>query len=145
MTGRNPSISLVITVYRQAEFLEKILYSLINQDFSDYEVLIADDGSGPDVKEVVDRARGWIDQPIRHIWHEDRGFRRARISNRAVAESNGDYLVFIDGDCIPHHRFLSRHFKRGRKRTLLAGRRVKFDNELSKRTNFEAIQSQRIE
>src|SRR5262249_35537282 len=109
-----PGLSLVIAVYRQPQFLEWIFASLENQTFRDFEVVIADDGSGPEIADVVRRTQARFRQPVRHVWHEDQGFRKTIIVNQAVTMTSAPYLVFIDGDCILHHRFLERHFTRRR-------------------------------
>ncbi len=47
--------------------------------------------------------------PVRHIWHPDDGFRKTIILNKTVAAATGDYLVFTDGDCVPHPQFIADH------------------------------------
>jgi hypothetical protein len=79
------------------------------------------------------------------VWHEDDGFRKTVIVNRAVLESRGAYLVFIDGDCMLHHRFLERHYARRDRRRVLTGRRVMFDRELTGRVTLDDIRTRRIE
>lgn len=140
-----PSISLLVAVYRRPDFLERIFTSLENQTFADFELLIADDGSGPEIAELVQRWQGRFHRPILHAWHEDRGFRKTIIVNRAVVLSSGPYLVFIDGDSILHHRFLERHHCRRRPRQLLAGRRVMLDAGLTASIKLEDVRTRRIE
>ena len=137
------ALSLVIAVYRQPQFLEWIFESLAHQTFGDYEVVIADDGSGPEIAEVIRSAR--LAQPVRHAWHEDDGFRKTIIVNQAVAMASAPYLVFIDGDCILHHRFLERHYKRRASGQALSGRRVMLDASLTARLTMEDVRSRRIE
>jgi glycosyltransferase involved in cell wall biosynthesis len=138
-----PALSLVIAVYRQPEFLEWIFASLAHQTFGDFEVVIADDGSGPEIAEVIRAAS--LRQPIRHAWHEDDGFRKTIIVNQAVTMTRASYLVFIDGDCILHHRFLERHIKRRSKGQALSGRRVMLDQAITARLTTEDVRSKRIE
>jgi glycosyltransferase involved in cell wall biosynthesis len=145
MMGARPAVSLVVAVYQREDFLEKVLASLTNQTYLDFEVAIADDGSGPDIAEVISRYASQFSYPIRHVWHEDDGFRKTIIVNEAVKQSVGDYLVFIDGDCVLHHRFLERHFKRRRPNQVLSGRRVMFDSALTERVTTEDIRSRRVE
>jgi glycosyltransferase involved in cell wall biosynthesis len=141
----SPELSLVIAVYGQPRFLEWIFASLENQTFRDFEVVIADDGSGPEIQDVVREQAGRFVHPIVHAWHEDQGFRKTIIVNRAVAQSSGEYLVFIDGDCILHHRFLERHYKRRRLGLALSGRRVMLDADLTSRLTQEDVRSRRLE
>lgn len=140
-----PAVSLVVAVYEKPEFLELILASLEDQTFADFEVVVADDGSGPEISGVVQRWQGRFRFPILHVWHEDRGFRKTHIVNRAVAVSSGPYLVFIDGDCILHHRFLERHHRRRRPRQALSGRRIMLDGALTARLTPEDVRMRRIE
>lgn len=140
-----PSLSLVIAVYGRPDFLERIFTSLENQTFADFEVVIADDGSGPEIAEVLELWQGRFRHPILHAWQEDLGFRKTIIVNRAVTLTSAEYLVFIDGDCILHHRFLERHWRRRRPGQALSGRRVMLDAALSARLTLEDVRTRRIE
>lgn len=140
-----PLLSLVIAVYERADFLERVFVSLTNQTFENFEIIIADDGSGPAISDVVHRYADCFLHRIQHVWHDDEGFRKTVIVNKAVTSSASDYLVFIDGDCLLHHRFLERHRKRAQKRQVLSGRRVMFDKTLTERVTNEDIQARRIE
>jgi glycosyltransferase involved in cell wall biosynthesis len=143
--GKKPLLSLIIAVYNHPEFLSHIFCSLENQTFKTFEILVADDGSGEEISRVINNFRSILHQPIHHIWHEDQGFRKARIANKAVLASKGDYLVFIDGDSILHHRFLERHYKKRGKRVALAGRRVRLSRQISESLNCEAIRNRQLE
>jgi len=119
-----PGLSLIISFYNKLSNLKLILASLEIQSYSDFEVLIADDGSSDDVcrelKDIIQSSQ--LD--IRHIWHEDQGWRKNIILNQAILASLGDYLLFIDGDCILHRRCLEEHILHRRKGWIIAGRRV---------------------
>jgi glycosyltransferase involved in cell wall biosynthesis len=140
-----PRVSLVVAVYDQPRFLELVLTSLAGQTLEDFEVVIADDGSGPAIREVIEAHRARLAQPIHHVWHPDEGFRKTVIVNRAVARSEGEILVFIDGDCILHRRFLERHHRRSRPGQLLSGRRVMLDAEITRTLTAEDVASRRLE
>jgi glycosyltransferase involved in cell wall biosynthesis len=140
-----PAVSAVIAVYDRDDFLERIFVSLEQQSFGDFEIVLADDGSGPHMAGLVERWQGRFRHPILHAWQEDLGFRKTLIVNRAVSRSRGDYLVFIDGDCILHHRFLERHHVRRQPRQALSGRRVMLDAELTARLTLEDVKSRRLE
>ncbi|MBL8029385.1 MAG: glycosyltransferase [Fibrobacteres bacterium] len=137
----NPLLSLIIAVYNKPDFLEKILLSLKNQTFRGFEVLVADDGSGPEIAETIKKFGDGFQFPVHHVWHEDCGFRKTIVVNEAIARAKADYIVFIDGDCILHHRFLERHYLRRRKGVVLAGHRVKLDRELSASISADDIRS----
>lgn len=143
--GAMSALSLVVAVYKRPDLLERVLVSLAGQTFTDYEVVIADDGSGAEIGEIVDRYRTVLDCDIRRVWHADDGFRKTIIVNRAALDARTDYLVFIDGDCLLHHRFLERHMHRRRRGRVLVGRRVMFDGALTDRVTLDDIRSRRIE
>jgi glycosyltransferase involved in cell wall biosynthesis len=90
----------------------------------DWEVIVADDGSGPETRDVVNRWRDRFPCGLHHVWHEDRGFRLAAIRNRSAVQSRGDWLVFIDGDCIPFPDFAWQHAQLTEPGWFVAGNRV---------------------
>ena len=145
MPDPTPELSLIIAVYQRADFLERVLTSLDNQTLRDFEIVLADDGSGPEIAAVVAASQQRFAYPIQHVWHEDDGFRKTTIVNQAVLRSRGSYLVFIDGDCILHHRFLERHWARRKTRQALSGRRILMDEALTEVVSLEDIRSRRIE
>ncbi|MBN1574910.1 MAG: glycosyltransferase [Chitinispirillaceae bacterium] len=140
-----PALSLIIAVYNKPDFLEKVLLSVANQTFSPFELIIADDGSDESVAAVVGRYGDTLAIPVKHVRQEDNGFRKTVIANKAVAEAEGSYLVFIDGDSVLHHRFLERHYRRRRRRDVLAGRRVMLSEAATKKLTAADIRSRRIE
>jgi glycosyltransferase involved in cell wall biosynthesis len=144
-TGARPDVTLVIAVYQRDDFLTLVLTSLLDQTLANFEVIVADDGSGPAIAEVIESFQGAFAHPIVHVRHEDDGFRKTIIANRAVACARGDLLVFIDGDCVLHHRFLERHYRRRRAGLVHSGRRVMFDRALTERLTTDDVRSRRIE
>jgi glycosyltransferase involved in cell wall biosynthesis len=143
--ARTPSISVIIAVYDKPDFLEKVLASLLNQTHADFEIVIADDGSGPEIAQVLEKYRQSFPYPLQHVRHEHRGFRKTVIANRAVVRARSDYLVFIDGDSLLHHRFLEEHFHKRRTGTILSGRRVMLDPDLTRRITLEDVRSKKME
>ncbi len=140
-----PAAALIIAVYNKPDFLEKILVSLGNQTFRNFETVIADDGSGPEIRAVVDRGGSGLLFPIRHVRHEHKGFRKTVIANKAVAETTAEYLIFIDGDCILHHRFVESHYIHRKERNILSGRRIRLDRELTERLTIDDVRQSRLE
>jgi glycosyltransferase involved in cell wall biosynthesis len=140
-----PLLSLIIAVYKRPDFLEKVFLSLRNQTMKEFETIIADDGSGPEIQEVIKRFAPLFSFPVRRLWHEDKGFRKTVIANKAMSAATAQYLVFIDGDCVLHHRFLESHFRHRRNRTVLAGRRVMLDKDITERLTNDDVASRRIE
>ncbi len=140
-----PSVSLIISVYEREDFLSLILTSLLNQTLKNFEVIVADDGSGPGVADVIHKWQGAFAHPIVHVRHDDDGFRKTIIVNRAATHARADLLVFIDGDCVLHHRFLERHFQRRKRGVVFSGRRVLLDKQLTERVTAEDVRARRIE
>jgi glycosyltransferase involved in cell wall biosynthesis len=102
-------ISVIITTYERADALGLVLRGLSRQSDRGFEVVVADDGSGPATAAAVERWRAKLGVPVHHVWRPHDGFRIADIRNRALLASHGDYGVFIDGDCIPFPDFVARH------------------------------------
>jgi len=102
-------LSVIISTYNSPEWLEKVLWGYSVQVHKDFELIIADDGSTEVTKQLIDRMRQETGLTIKHVWQEDKGFRKCRILNLATLEAVSDYLVFTDGDCIPRRDFLEVH------------------------------------
>ncbi|MDH7516540.1 MAG: glycosyltransferase [Bacteroidota bacterium] len=138
-------ISLVIAVYNRADALRLVLTALERQTFRSFEAVIADDGSGEEVGKVVSEFRARLFFPIIHVRQDDRGWRKNAALNAAVRRSRASYLVFIDGDCVPHHRFLEDHWAERAARTFLCGRRVELSPALTRDFTEENVRSGRFE
>ena len=104
-------VSLVITTFENPRSLELVLAGVARQSRPADEVIVTDDGSGPATRDVVEAFAHGQAHAVRHIWHEHRGFRKCAILNRAVAVATGDYLIFLDGDCIPLAGFVATHVR----------------------------------
>jgi glycosyltransferase involved in cell wall biosynthesis len=102
-------ISVIVTTYNREDALDAVLSALSHQSDRGFEVVIADDGSGPSTAALVDRWRGRIGVPLSHVWQVNRGFRAAEIRNRAILACSGDYCVFLDGDCLARADFVAAH------------------------------------
>lgn len=122
-------VSLVITTYNWPKALALVLDSAIKQDYHDYEIIIADDGSGPKTKSCIDKFVNIKKISIKHAWHEDLGFRAAQIRNKAVSISEGDYIIFIDGDCILPHNFINDHVNLSQPGYFVPGSRLKLSED----------------
>ena len=126
-----PGISLIISFYNKLNQLKLVLKSLELQTFSDFEIVLADDGSSPEIVESLNELIKGSPLRIKHVWHEDQGWRKNTILNRAVTESGSEYLFFMDGDCLLHPRCLEEHFNHRSQGTIIAGRRVNLSNKMS--------------
>lgn len=102
-------ISVIISTYNSPAWLEKVLAGYLCQSDSDFEIMMADDGSREETRELVERLAASFTVPVRHIWQPDDGFRKCTILNKAIRECRGEYLIFTDGDCIPRSDLVSVH------------------------------------
>jgi len=117
-------VTLIISVYKKTNELGLVFDALKLQSFKEFEIIISDDGSGEKMKNYIEKRAKEFQIPVKFITQEDKGFRKNRILNRAVAESSSDYLIFLDGDCIPHPEFIKEHFSNKIDNAVLCGRRV---------------------
>ncbi|HUK99608.1 MAG TPA: glycosyltransferase family 2 protein [Nitrospirota bacterium] len=128
-------ISIIVPTYNRPKALKLCLMSLANQSMWPYEVLIADDGSTSETRETVMDMQQQLKQlfPIIHVWQEDIGFRKPKILNETVRQSTGDYLIFIDGDCMAHRHFVSAHVTQSDPAAILGGKRVEIGKRLTEK------------
>ncbi|MEW5838905.1 MAG: glycosyltransferase [Pseudomonadota bacterium] len=126
-------VSVIVTTYNRPDALDKVLAGLQAQSLPLQEVLLADDGSGAATVECAQRWAARLPFALHHVWHEDAGFRAAAIRNRAAAQASGDYLVFLDGDCIPPADFVARHAALAEAGRFVSGNRILFNAALTRR------------
>ena len=117
------SISLIVNTFDQPQALAKAFAGIQRQTQLPAEILIADDGSGEPTRQLVKNFSGSLSVPVKHIWHTHDGFRKTMILNKAVLAAAGDYLVFTDGDCVPHPKFVADHAALAEKSFWVQGRR----------------------
>jgi glycosyltransferase involved in cell wall biosynthesis len=131
-------ICVIVATYDRETALDRVLRGFTRQTDRDFELIVADDGSGPSTKRVVD---SWADRigPLKHVWHEDRGFRLAEIRNRAILQSTGAYCVFLDGDCIPRPDFIAAHRRLAERGWFVAGNRALMSRALSAQVESEEL------
>lgn len=114
-------LSVIVTTYNATAWLEKVIWGYAAQQFRNFELIIADDGSTPETAALVEQMREQTGLDLRHVWQEDDGFQKCRILNKAILHARHDYLVFSDGDCIPRADFLAVHAARARPGCYLSG------------------------
>lgn len=126
-------MGVVITTYNQPKWLKKVLFGYESQSEKHFTVIIADDGSGQETREVIEQfqARGKLN--IQHIWHPDNGFQKCQILNKAIAQSDCDYLIFTDGDCIPEPDFVLIHHSLAKPGHFLSGGYIKLTTPVSEK------------
>lgn len=129
----------MIAVYNKPEILRFVFAAYARQSFTGFELIIADDGSGPNVREVIREAEQLYSYPVVHLWHEDQGWRKNVMLNKAIRAARAAHLVFTDGDCLPSRHFLLDHHRERTPSTVLLGRRVETSERWSRTVSLEHI------
>ncbi|MGE5162343.1 MAG: glycosyltransferase family 2 protein [Betaproteobacteria bacterium] len=132
-------ISVIVTTYNRPDALGAVLAGLAAQADRGFEVVVADDGSRDDTRALVEQAGYGFPVPLGHVWQEDRGFRAGAARNRAAERARGDYLVFLDGDCIPRPDFVTRHRALAERGWMVAGNRILLSESLTARALRERL------
>jgi len=130
-------VSLIIAVYKDVESLALILDSCSKQTSTDFEVVVAEDGESNEMKEFINLAREKYTFDILHTTQEDKGVQKSKSQNNGIKASRGEYLIFIDGDCLLYSNFIENHLALSGENNIVTGRRVnlgqKFSQQLRKR------------
>jgi len=125
--------AVIITTYNRPDALAAVIDGYLAQVDTNFELIVADDGSAADTGELVHRYAARASFPIRHVWQEDQGFRAAAARNRALAATAADYIIFTDGDCIPRHDFVAQHCALAEPGCFLAGNRMLLSENLTRK------------
>lgn len=125
------AISIILTTYNSETWLEKVLWGYTMQSYIDFELIIADDGSTNETKNLIEKFQTKFKNPIIHVWQEDEGFQKTKILNKAIIKATCEYLLFSDGDCIPRNDFVATHLKNQKKGNFLSGGYFKLNDFVS--------------
>lgn len=136
-------VSVIVSTYNSEKWLEKVLWGFNCQLFRDFEVVIADDGSGPATKDLIDRMREEVFYDIVHVWQQDDGFQKSRILNKAIKACRAEYIIMTDGDCIPRNDFVQVHHINKEEGYFISGGYYMLPMNISQMISKEDIESQR--
>ena len=117
-------ICVIVSTYNRPDALVKVLDGLMHQSRLPDQIIIADDGSTKETEQAIEPFLSSTDPQCTHVWQEDNGFRLSKIRNEAIKISIADYLVFLDGDCIPQHHYVRDHMALARQGYFFQGKRV---------------------
>lgn len=136
---QTPTISVVITTYNRPDALAAVVEACFMQDDKNFEIIIADDGSTANTRETVAALATRSPVPLKHVWQPDEGFRAAMARNRGTLAATGNYIIFLDGDCVPQRDFIKRHRQLARPGFLVAGSRILLSQALTERVLREHV------
>ena len=137
--------SVIISFYNKIDYLKLVLEGFERQSHKDFEVIIADDGSRPEIVAQIKEIKNKYAFEIAHVWHEDIGWRKNEILNKAVCLTKTPYIVFIDGDCVPHKHFVKEHLTYKQADVCLTGRRVDLSQEITNKITVVTVKNGNLE
>ena len=118
-----------MNTYNRADFLRNCLTGYLRQTVKNFEIVIADDGSSDHTAKVVKEFAATAPIPVRHVWHEDQGHRRAAILNKGLAECQSPIVLFTDCDAIPPADLLQVHLQFDTPKKMLCGGYIRLNDE----------------
>jgi len=133
------TMSVVITTYNRPDALAAVLAACFLQDDKNFEIIIADDGSTANTRDCIARLAAGAPVPVKHVWQPDDGFRAAMARNRGTLAATGDYIIFLDGDCVPQRDFISRHRALAQPGFLVSGSRILLSQRFTERALRDGI------
>lgn len=131
--------SIIISTYNSPEWLKKVLFGYNNQTYRQFEIVIADDGSNQETFDLIQKISEEVFFPIIHVWHEDDGFQKTKILNKAILKCSSSYIMMSDGDCIPRADFVEQHVKYRQEGYFLSGGYFKLTMPISEAITKENI------
>ncbi len=130
-------ISVIVTTYNRPDALRAVLDGFAAQGDLGFELIVADDGSRDDTRILVETSAVGFPVALTHAWQEDRGFRAGAARNRAAERAHGEYLVFVDGDCIPRPDFIACHRALAERGWMVAGNRILLSQQFTSKVLCE--------
>ncbi len=139
----SPALSIIVSTYNSEDWLQKVLWGFNVQTFTDFELVVADDGSGPLTRSLLEEMQQQLRYRIVHVWQEDDGFQKSRILNKAVLACSGEYIIMTDGDCIPRADFVAIHHHHKKPGYFISGGYYMLPMNISRAITKEDIEEQR--
>jgi glycosyltransferase involved in cell wall biosynthesis len=144
LMNQDTRISLIIATYNWPEALRACVEACFRQTDRNFEIIIADDGSGEPTRALVADLARRSPVPLRHVWQPDDGFRLAESRNNGILAASGDYIVTLDGDCVPQADFIAQHRKLAEPGYMVTGSRILLSQAFSARVLTENIDLQSL-
>jgi len=136
-------VSVIVTTYKDLISLGLVLDGLKRQDYKNFEVIVAEDDNAKETVCFLEKYKKELN--ITHVSHPDMGRTKTKIQNQAIKVSNGEYLIFLDGDVIPYRNFISSQLKIAKRKRVLSGRRVNLNEKITQKIKKGKINPLNIE
>jgi glycosyltransferase involved in cell wall biosynthesis len=140
-----PRASVLLSTYNHPDLLARSLLGFAHQTTLDFEIVVADDGSGPATREVVESFQKDFPVELLHVWQPDTGFHKSRAVNRAFLRSRASYLIFSDGDCVPARNLIEQHLAVARPGHYVVGGFVRLSEQVSAALGDDDVRSGRLQ
>lgn len=134
-------VSIIISVYKDVEALRLILNALQEQTHLADEIIVSEDGNSSEMKSYLASLNH---STIKHLSQEDKGWQKNKALNQSIKASSSEYLIFIDGDCVPYPTFIEAHLSLAKKNAVLCGRRSEPGEHFSTLLKTEQLSIQKF-
>ena len=135
-------ISVIVTTYNREDALDAALRALSRQSDLNFEIVVADDGSGADTARVVESWQRRLPLPLKHVRHDHAGFRGGEIRNRGIVASAGELCIFLDGDCLAPRDFVAVHRRLSEPGWFVFGNRILLSRELTETVLAQGLKAE---
>ncbi|MDD5211696.1 MAG: glycosyltransferase [Sulfuricurvum sp.] len=139
-----PKSTIIISVYKDTEALEFILDSLEHQILLPDEIIVSEDGDSEEMAIFMAAKKNRFPNLI-HLTQTDDGWRKNIAMNNAIKSSSNEYLIFIDGDCVPYRTFIQSHIENAQKGIVLCGKRFELGPQFTKKVKCHELKLSDIE
>lgn len=139
MSLKSPSISVIVTTYNRPDALHLVLLALAQQTQLPNQVIVADDGSTDETRLLIGQLQNQLNYPLQHVWQKDEGFQAAKIRNKAALCAHNNYLIFLDGDCVPFRDFIEQHRSLAEPNWFVSGHRVLLEKQFTQKILQELL------
>jgi glycosyltransferase involved in cell wall biosynthesis len=127
------TVSVIVATYNRPDALQAVVEGMFKQTDTNFEIIVADDGSGAATRDCIAALQPRSPVPLRHVWQPDDGFRLSMARNRGILASSGEYLLFLDGDCIPRRNYIEQHRRLACPGFMVTGSRILLNPDTSSR------------
>ncbi len=132
-------ITVIVSTYNRPDALSAVLRACFAQTDRHFEIIVTDDGSDGATAACIDQLRPLCPVQLEHVWQPDAGYRLAMARNRAILRARGQYILLLDGDCIPQPGHVATHRKLAQPGFMVTGSRVLLSRDFTGQVLAQAI------